>query len=109
MGEGTFDLKKFGIQLGLEIDITLKYTLIGKINERKDNFILVPTSYSATHEDALDLIPDRETLDTSNFCFIIINMIGNSASSSPSNTLNPFDGPRFPLVTVHDNVGRNTN
>ena len=104
MEEATFDLKKFGIQSGLEIDIMLKYTLVGEINENKDNCILVLTSYSATHEDALDLIPDRETFDTSSFCFIIINMNGNSASSSPSNTLNPFDGPRFPLVTVHDNV-----
>ena len=31
-------------------------------------------------------------------------MLSNSASSSPSNTPAPFDGPRFPLMTIHDNV-----
>ena len=31
-------------------------------------------------------------------------MFGNGLSSSPSNTAPPFDGPRFPAVTLHDNV-----
>jgi len=31
-------------------------------------------------------------------------MFGNGLSSSPSNSLSPQDGPRFPLVTLWDNV-----
>ena len=31
-------------------------------------------------------------------------MFGNGLSSSPSNTAPPFDGPRFPAVTLYDNV-----
>ena len=92
MEEGTFDLKKFGIQSGLEIDITLKYTLVGEINENKDNCILVLTSYSATHEDALELIPDRETFDTSTFCFIIINTSGEPVASAVASATDPRPG-----------------
>ena len=104
MKEKTFDLKKFEVQSDVVLDITLKYALVGEVNNEKDNCILLLTSYSATHEDALDLIPDRELFDTSEYCFIIVNMIGNSASSSPSNAEEPFDGPRFPTVTIFDNV-----
>ena len=35
---------------------------------------------------------------------VSIDMFGNGLSSSPSNTAPPFDGPRFPEVTLHDNV-----
>lgn len=31
-------------------------------------------------------------------------MFGNGQSSSPSNTPPPFDGPRFPRITLYDNV-----
>ena len=31
-------------------------------------------------------------------------MFGNGSSSSPSNTPAPFDGPRFPVMTIRDNV-----
>ena len=104
MKEETFLLTNFEIQAGVNLDISLSYVLVGELNAEKDNCILILTSYSATHEDALDLIPDSEYIEASKYCFVIINMIANSASSSPSNTSVPFDGPRFPLVTVHDNV-----
>ena len=31
-------------------------------------------------------------------------MFGNGLSSSPSNTPHPFDGPRFPKITLFDNI-----
>ena len=31
-------------------------------------------------------------------------MFGNGFSSSPSNTPEPFHGPRFPVMTIRDNV-----
>ena len=90
--------------IGVLFDIMLKYALVGEVNKEKDICILVLTSYSATYKDALDLIPDRELFDTSQYCFIIVKMIGNSASSSPTNAEKPFNGPRFPAVTICDNV-----
>ena len=36
--------------------------------------------------------------------FIIPNMFGNGLSSSPSNTIPPYDRARFPHVTFYKNV-----
>jgi homoserine O-acetyltransferase len=43
-------------------------------------------------------------LDPANYFIIIPNMLGNGLSSSPSNTPEPYNGPRFPKVTAYDNV-----
>ena len=99
-----FPIEQFVTQGGETLDLNLVYELHGELNERKDNCILVLTSYSATHEDARDLFASSDVLDLSDYCVVVINMLANSASSSPSNTPAPFDGPRFPLMTVHDNV-----
>tara|TARA_B110000259_G_scaffold91597_1_gene106386 strand:- start:308 stop:1306 length:999 start_codon:yes stop_codon:yes gene_type:complete len=99
-----YRISDFSTQNGQALDITLAYAVYGQLNAAKDNAILILTSYSATHEDAADLFATTDTLNLSNECVIVINMLCNSASSSPSNTPAPFDGPRFPFITVHDNV-----
>ena len=99
-----YRIPDFSTQNGNVLDITLSYATYGQLNNAKDNAILVATSYSATHEDAEDLFANSDILDLSSHCLTVINMMCNSASSSPSNTPSPFDGPRFPLITVHDNV-----
>ena len=99
-----YRISNFTTQGGVTLDIALAYARHGVLNARKDNCILVLTSYAATHEDAADLFANSESLDLSEYCVIVVNMLANSASSSPSNTPAPFDGPRFPLMTVHDNV-----
>jgi homoserine O-acetyltransferase len=43
-------------------------------------------------------------LDPDTYFIIIPNMFGNGLSSSPSNTPEPYNGPRFPNVTAWDNV-----
>src|SRR5262249_33893279 len=43
-------------------------------------------------------------LDTTRYFVIMTEMLGNGISSSPSNTPEPFHGPRFPAVTIRDNV-----
>ena len=43
-------------------------------------------------------------LDPSKYFIIVPNTFGNGLSSSPSNSPEPFDGPRFPNITVFDNV-----
>ena len=99
-----FPIEQFVTQGGETLDINLVYAVHGEINDRKDNCILVMTSYSATHEDARDLFASSDVLDLSDYCVVVVNMLANSESSSPSNTPAPFDGPRFPLMTIHDNV-----
>ena len=97
-------IKDFTTQNGETIDINLVYAKHGELSATRDNAILVVTSYSATHEDAEALFARSDVLDLSGHCVIVVNMLSNSLSSSPSNTPPPWDGPRFPLCTVHDNV-----
>src|SRR5215475_8255358 len=43
-------------------------------------------------------------LDPSRDYLVLTELFGNGRSSSPSNTPEPFHGPRFPVTTVRDNV-----
>ena len=44
--------------------------------------------------------PKRPLFDT----VIVVNLLGNGVSTSPSNILAPDDRDRYPLITVFDNV-----
>ena len=100
-----FDLGDVALQSGATLpSARLAYKTYGSLNARGDNVIVLPTFYTGTHirnEGYLQAIP---ALDPSRYFIVSINLFGNGLSSSPSNTLSPFDGPRFPDVTVHDNV-----
>lgn len=104
MNQHHFQIPAFATQYGTQINLDLVYVIHGQLNESKDNCILVVTSYSGTHEDAEDLFTKSDILDLSKYCLVVVNMLSNSMSSSPSNTPPPFDGPRFPVFTIHDNV-----
>ena len=43
-------------------------------------------------------------LDPSRQFLVMTELFGNGRSSSPSNTPEPFHGPRFPVTTIRDNV-----
>jgi homoserine O-acetyltransferase len=43
-------------------------------------------------------------LDSSQLFLITTELFGNGSSSSPSNTPEPLHGPRFPVMTIRDNV-----
>jgi homoserine O-acetyltransferase len=43
-------------------------------------------------------------LDPARHFIVLTNLFGNGLSSSPSTTPPPIDGPRFPRVTLYDNV-----
>lgn len=85
-------------------EFRLGYTVHGNLNPQADNVILFPTYYTGTHKDNEKLIGPGRALDTDRFFIIVPNLFGNGISSSPSNTAPPFDGPRFPTVTIHQNV-----
>lgn len=84
------------------------YGTYGKLNATRDNAVLLPSHYMARlngYEWLIrsDKAPDQ-VLDTSKLFLITTELFGNGRSSSPSNTQAPFDGPRFPLMTIRDNV-----
>ena len=105
MDHEIFDLGAVVLQNGATLrDCKLAYKTFGTLNDVKDNVIVYPTWYSAQHEANEWLIGDGMALDPARYFIIIPNMFGNGLSSSPSNTPEPYDGPRFPKVTAYDNV-----
>ena len=100
-----FELGTVTLQSGVTLPgAKLAYKTYGTLNARGHNAIVMPTFYTGTHvrnEGYLRAVP---ALDSSRYFIVSINMFGNGLSSSPSNTPPPFDGPRFPAVTLHDNV-----
>jgi len=84
--------------------VRIAYRTHGRLNAARDNAIVYPTHYSGTHDSNVWAIGMDKALNPDKYFIIIPNMLGNGQSSSPGNTPAPFDGPRFPLVTVLDNV-----
>lgn len=82
----------------------LSYKTYGTLNAARDNVIVYPTSFAATHDDASWLIGAGRALDPEKYFIVVLDAFGNGLSSSPSNTPAPHDGNRFPHVTIHDNV-----
>lgn len=80
------------------------YTTFGKLNKEKSNAILLPSHYMANFNGYGFLIGKHKSLDTTKYFLIATELFGNGRSSSPSNTPEPFHGPRFPLMTIRDNV-----
>ncbi len=99
------DLGDVALQGGATIrHCQLAYKTFGTLNAAKDNAIVYPTWYSSQHPDNEWLIGPGMALDPATQFIIVPNMLGNGLSSSPSNTPEPYNGPRFPKVTACDNV-----
>ncbi len=103
-----FDVYELGdvtLQSGAVLaDAKLGYKTYGALNAARDNVIVLPTFYTGTHarnEGYLESVP---ALDTERYFIVSVNLFGNGISSSPSTTPPPLDGPRFPGVTLFDNV-----
>src|SRR3954452_19527371 len=80
------------------------YGTYGRLNTARDNVILLPSHYMANHHGYEWLIGPDRALDPANLFLVATELFGNGASSSPSNTPEPFHGPRFPVMTIRDNV-----
>jgi len=82
----------------------LAYKTYGTLNANGNNVILLPTFYTGTHKRNEGFFGSGRAIDPNQHFIVSVNMFGNGLSSSPSNTPAPHDGPRFPLVTLWDNV-----
>jgi homoserine O-acetyltransferase len=81
------------------------YATLGALNAAGDNAVLLPSHYMANVNGYNWLIgPKDRALDPSRDYLILTELFGNGRSSSPSNTPEPFHGPRFPVTTIRDNV-----
>jgi homoserine O-acetyltransferase len=80
------------------------YGTYGTLNAAKDNVVLLPSHYMANFHGYEWLIGPDKALDPSKLFLVATELFGNGNSSSPSNTPEPFHGPRFPVTTIRDNI-----
>jgi homoserine O-acetyltransferase/O-succinyltransferase len=83
------------------------YGTYGHLNEAKDNVVLLPSHYMADlhgYEWLIGPEGNGNALDPAKLFLVATELFGNGRSSSPSNTPEPFHGPRFPVTTIRDNV-----
>ncbi|MBY7141961.1 alpha/beta fold hydrolase [Virgibacillus sp. NKC19-3] len=100
-----FELGDVTLQSGVTLpDLFLAFKTYGTLNQDKNNVVVYPTAFGDTHENNEWLIGNGMALDPQKYFIIVPNLLGNGLSSSPSNTLPPFDRANFPQVTIYDNV-----
>src|SRR3569623_2056434 len=80
------------------------YGTYGHLNAARDNVVLLPSHYMANHHGYEWLIGPGRALDTATMFLVATELFGNGHSSSPSNKPEPYHGPRFPVMTIRDNV-----
>ncbi len=101
----SYDLGDFQLQSGETLpDAKLAYQTYGELSSSKDNVVVLPTFYTGSHHRNEGFFGTGRAIDPARHFIVSVNMFGNGISSSPSNTSAPFDGPRFPNVTLFDNI-----
>jgi homoserine O-acetyltransferase len=97
---GSFALGDFAVEKGGVIQkARLAWQRFGTLNDKRDNLILYPSSYSARLADMSWLVTPQGILDPTRWCIVAVGMFSNGESSGATET------PDYPaLVTVADNV-----
>jgi homoserine O-acetyltransferase len=100
-----FVMTNFHTESGVTLpQARIVYGTYGHLNAAKDNVILLPSHYMADFHGYEWLIGTDHALDPSKLFLVATELFGNGHSSSPSNTPEPYHGPRFPVTTIRDNV-----
>jgi homoserine O-acetyltransferase len=100
-----FELGNVSLLSGEELNSAfLIYKTYGKLNNNKNNVVVLPTFYTGTHQRNEGFFGKGRAIDPAKHFIVSINMFGNGLSSSPSNTKPPQDGPRFPHISIWDNI-----
>jgi len=100
-----FVIKNFKTESGVTLpEAHVVYGTYGHLNAARDNVILLPSHYMAKLNGYEWLMGPGKALDPGKLFLVTTEMFGNGSSSSPSNTPEPFHGPRFPVMTIRDNV-----
>ncbi len=100
-----FTISNFKTESGVVLPKAIVvYGTYGHLNAAHDNVVLLPSHYMANHHGYEWLIGPGRALDTAKLYLVATELFGNGHSSSPSNTPEPYHGPRFPIMTIRDNV-----
>ena len=100
-----FVIANFKTESGITLpQARVVYGTYGHLNAAKDNVVLLPSHYMANFHGYEWLIGPDKALDDTKLFLVATELFGNGNSSSPSNTPEPYHGPRFPVTTIRDNV-----
>ena len=100
-----FTIDRFHFETGAKVpNVKVVYGTYGHLSPSRDNVILLPSHYMADFHGYEGLIGAGRPLDPARYFLVATELFGNGHSSSPSNTPEPFHGPRFPAATIRDNV-----
>ncbi len=98
--EGVFELGDLAVERGGVIrGARLAWQSYGTLNAARDNVIVYPTSYTATHDGQSWAVGPDMLLDPERYFIVTPDMFSNGLSSGAANT------PEYPeVVTLRDNV-----
>ena len=100
-----FTIERLPLESGATLENAhLRYATYGHLNADRSNAILLPSHYMADGHGYEWLIGKDKALDPDRYFLIATELFGNGHSSSPSNTPEPHHGPRFPSISIRDNV-----
>ncbi|CAN5479605.1 alpha/beta fold hydrolase [soil metagenome] len=100
-----FVIRNFHTESGAVLpEARVVYGTYGHLNAAHDNVVLLPSHYMANLHGYEWLMGADKALDPAKLFLVTTELFGNGSSSSPSNTPEPFHGPRFPVMTIRDNV-----
>jgi homoserine O-acetyltransferase/O-succinyltransferase len=100
-----FVISNFHTESGATMpEVRVVYGTYGHLSPARDNAVLMPSHYMANFHGYEWLIGSDRALDPSQLFLVATELFGNGGSSSPSNTPEPYHGPRFPVMTIRDNV-----
>ena len=100
-----FVIANFRTEGGVVLPLArIVYGTYGHLNADRSNAVLLPSHYMANYHGYEWLIGSEKALDPGKLFLVATELFGSGGSSSPSNTPEPFHGPRFPQMTIRDNV-----
>jgi homoserine O-acetyltransferase len=98
-----FTVEGFALECGAVLPhLRLAWSQQGRVGHGRP--VLLCTAFAATPLDLAYLWAPGTALDPARHWLIHVEMLGNGRSSSPSNSAAPWAGPRFPPVSMRDNV-----
>ncbi|MGZ8200584.1 MAG: alpha/beta fold hydrolase [Methylosarcina sp.] len=100
-----FELGDFLLESGEVLaDAKIAYALHGKLNEAKNNAILMTIMFSGTSKNMEHYIGKDLALDPTKYCIILPNQLGNGLSTSSQNAHESQARSKFPRLSIGDDV-----
>lgn len=100
-----FEVDDFALLSGRVLPrVRIVFETHGSLSPARDNVILFSTWFTSLPSSNRWLIGPGRALDPNRWFIVCAGLLGNGASSSPSNTPAPDGGAGFPSVATLDNV-----